>query len=590
MKQELKYFPYPKVRKEQERLCKDIHGFLRDKDKNVMLFQGECGLGKESAVASQIVLALKNKLYDRIIWLIPTSGGKINIKKELDIIFQKTKFNVTYLSSKEMLCNRKKELEKKLKEKIDAYELCSILGKKCPHFKEGTCQYYNQMKKLKKAKIVVCDYNYFLYGFIKERVFTNFLKDKRTLFIVNEVHKLPDRCKRSSSRELSKYSVEKAIGELESEILPYSKVKFEALYYLEKFLKRFNKTIYENSSEIEKEKRMSGSDMGTAEMYFSDIIKTKKDLNMAKKMISLGKRIAKYKLDNDIGVISWTKTVGSFISRMNSTKGYSYYVYYIQEYKMEEGKRHRIGFSSLDPYPVMRMAFKNANKIILYSGTCYPERYIRLLKLYKWGEVYLPEPYASPFLKNRKDIFFRDGLLNLKGRRNKKTIQKSSKDLNRFLTKLEKPIGISCVKPLWARIKPFLNLGKYKLLEEDGMTQENLDKWLKTAKSEDIIQYSPFGRVAQSVDMRFLKSIIMLGVPVSKMDLITRKELEYHRKRFEEKGMEGFWIAYRIIATLPACERAIQSVMRSLRTQKDSVTVVWFDKRWVTNNYAQFVK
>ena len=582
-----KYFPYREIRKGQDKLMEDVYNFLRNKNQRTMLFCGECGLGKEVAISTQIVGMLKDPKsdIDTVVWLVPTDSGKINISKELGKIRGAPEPLILY--NKNRLCQLTETV--KTQEQASAYDICSYLGNKCP--KKDSCKYYKQMEKIKDAKIIVCDYNYFLEGFIRKRLFS-FLKNKKVLFIINEVHLLPKRCQEVMTDEMSMSTVENAIKELNEfskQNRQYGLIK-DGYNNEREFLKtvqqKIQNLLYRNKTEIDRDKAATDSDSGKAIVPF---FLNESDYDNAMSLFKLKRKIIDWKVNNDIGYSSWVEKVANFISRAWRNKNYPFYLYYIGEHKTKRKVKSCIGFVSLDPYPIMKSAFSHATKMILYSGTIYPERYTKMLRLYKFGEVFTPDVYLSPFLENRKDIFYKDGVLDLNGRKNEKVIAKSSHDLQIFLKKSEKPIGIIATRPLWDKIKPHLSINGKRLFEDTG-GQEDLNEWLEKAKNYDIIYYSPFGRVSNSVDMSFLKTVILLGVPVQRMDAITREQINYLKKRLKPlKGEEAFWVALRIISILPACERAIQSVMRGLRTPKDRLTTIFFDKRWVTEQYHKFI-
>jgi Rad3-related DNA helicase len=579
-----KYFPYKEPRKNQDRLIEDVHWFLNQEQKKVMLFQGECGLGKESALASQIALALEKKMFDKVVWLVPTDTGKINIEKELDAV----KVSHLTLHNKSKLCSWVKDLQPTFEEEIDAYELCGSKMKNCPYYSNGKCPYLNQLENIEDAKIIICDYNYFLTGFIREKIFKKYFNGLKVLFLFNEVHILPDRCKQVASNELYITTISQAIDELKK----FKPTETECINYLKKYLARMNKLLITKNAEIIKDKYLTESDVGKAEIP-ARLIVDETDANVAKKLQKLARDIIDAKISRKIGSQSKVKRFGNFIISADyaseTSEKYESVLFYLGEYKTKTGEKIRncIGFSSLDSYPVIKPVFKYMDKLICYSGTCYPERYVKLLRIYKMGEVFTPDAYMSPLLKNRTDIFYKDGLLTLNGRKNTDVLRKSADDLKVFLEKFEKPVAIISTIPLWKKIKPFLD--RTNIFEAESLGQEEVKNWLEEASKKDIIQFSPFSMIAHSIDMSFLKTVILLGVPVRKQDLVARKEIDYLRSKLKEKGMEAFWTAIRLLLTLPACEKAVQSVMRGLRTEKDRLTVVWFDKRYVENAYHKFI-
>lgn len=261
---------------------------------------------------------------------------------------------------------------------------------------------------------------------------------------------------------------------------------------------------------------------------------------------------------------------------MRFTKDLDYYVSYLEK---EAEKKYKIGIACMNPYPLIKEPFDKAEKIIMYSGTLYPDRYLRLFMLGKFGEVFVPEPYKAEYMKNRTDIFYSDGKL-IKTIRDTAKIRKSARELEEVIKNVPKPCAIFAVRPLWSKMKEHLNLRGYKVIEEQ--TEDDKRKLLKNLKKADILVLSPYGSFKQSLDMSFLKTIVILGICDPMLDLITRKTLEYYKGKFlKDKGIKSNWVAYELICRLPAIEKSLQAVGRGIRGEKDKLLAIWFDERWI---------
>lgn len=575
-----KYFSYPKVREEQDRFVEEMDGFLSG-DNKIMLLQGDTGLGKEVGIASQI--AKHRRKFDHVIYCIPTDLGKINIEKELKLIQRQNpgmNFSFVTLYNKETMCSLIKSLQKKYKkEKINIYDLCDKRG--CKIYRDGECEYYKLREKIKNYKIILCDYNYVFNPYIRRTVFKEVFKNKKILLIINECHELPERVKDQFSSKIGSNIFEQCINELEGTHLKKKhkekfKRDFRGIKDVVSFLKKQKKHM--RSLIIRKNGEFIKTVDNKIEMTAKNIIV---NLKIGDRLINLGRDIIKWKLRNKVGASSHIATLGRFIQGAGFGKDFDYYLFYIE--KKKENK-YGLGMACLNPYPMIKEPFEKINKLIMYSGTMYPERYMRLFFLSKFGEVFLPNPYKSAALKNRTDLFYKDGKLDKKTRESA-SIKKSAKELEQILKKIPKPCAVFSVMALWRRMRDHINLGRLKVVEEGS---KNKREFLKKILKSDVTVLTPYGSFTKSIDMSQLASCVVLGMPDPLLDLVTTKTIDYYKIRFvREAGIHAQSVSYRIICRLPAIEKSLQSVGRGIRTPKDRLLAIFFDQRWP--QYSKFV-
>lgn len=145
---------------------------------------------------------------------------------------------------------------------------------------------------------------------------------------------------------------------------------------------------------------------------------------------------------------------------------------------------------------------------------------------------------------------------------------------------MEKPIGIVCTN-LWYEKLDLSSI--YQILNEPGK-QEEVEYWMNNLVPEaPIIRFSPYGRIAQSIDLSYLKSIIFLGLPYQKYDSITEEKINKTSKTL--KGKTGNRRAQATYLTMiePTYERIVQSVMRGLRNENDRLHVIYYDVNFKLN-------
>lgn len=243
---------------------------------------------------------------------------------------------------------------------------------------------------------------------------------------------------------------------------------------------------------------------------------------------------------------------------------------------------HYIGWSPTFVGGFISKALMQTNKFVLYSGTCSPGKFRHTVGLTR-VDILTPPRFESPFLKNRKDIILTKATFNAKKRaKNKKKkasddnfLTETSKDIEMLLSSMPKPAAIVCTNS-WFRTLTFP-----PVILNEPESQDEVNDWLTNqAKNADLIRFSPYGRVAQSVDMSFLRSILFIGFPYSSYDNIAQEKIKRLAKSYKGKsGNAKYAASYRTII-VPACEAVVQSVMRGLRTEKDRLAVIYFDKQF----------
>jgi len=563
-------------RRGQDKLCLDLHTFLRS-DNKVFLFQGDTGLGKERAVASQAVTAIEDGITEKVFWLVPMDTSKINVKKELDAINAPNK-KVLVLHNKDKLCNIKDKISQEPDFSIN--DIPEKLHKEM-HEKFGIgCPYYDQLDAIPESNIIVSDYNYVIDTFIMNRVLK--IKNENNVVIFNEVHMLPDRARDVISQSISSNEIEFAIKEIE-EFEKKTKREFPSIKAFLGSLRFRIEHLYErNKTNIESDKFLGGSSEGKSKIAWNEILEEMEE-ELVPVLESLGTDIIKWKIENKIGARSWCFIISRFLSNVYFNKDYRYVVYFVGEKLTEEKKERRVvvGYQCLDPYPILKSTLERFSKIILYSATLYPDRYIRLFRLNKFGKTINPEKYGSPFpAENRKDLFYEDSQLTKADRDKPEVIQKVSDELNQMIPLLQKPMLIFSVHPLFNKIYPNLKLNGFKILKEiSGTRQEKRKEFMEQILQNDVTFLSVYGSFAQSIDLSGINSVVILGVPIAKLDMMKREMMFYFTSRFlKETGdlKTAKIIAYDLTCFFPAVERAVQCSGRPQRTEQDKVKIVWF--------------
>lgn len=563
-----RYFPHKKIRKEQIKIIDELYKFLRSDSKGLII-AADPGTGKEPCMTSQCLKAMADGLYDMAFFVIPTGSGKINIMKELDAV--KHDMKVLEISSKDILCEWIKDSDDErispMKGEKCGFDLCKSFRQDCP-YNDGNCPYYLQKKDVPDSDIIVCDYNYIFSPFVRKAYGIDDMleKSRRTLLFVNECHKLPARLESIYSKSISSTTIGRAIKELDEHGFADEKILVNRLQ------DGLNDTLADCKAEMEASIKEYGLDIATkkvSSVIFDGVC------DGSGSVLRAGEIIKKKKFKNKKGIISYAEYVGNFMERHNSTKNYSKKnVYYIK--LKNDLETSYLGWTPLYTGGLARAAFEKFDQCVLYSGTCFPDKFKYAVGLQdKNIKIETPGKIDTPFLKNRKDIVLTNSVFKARNRKDEKFLKRVKKEIKQLARLLPKPAAIVCTTG-WFRCLD-LNL---PILKEPE-TPEEVNEWLnEKAAGAEFIYFSPYGRVAQSVDMSFLKSVFFVGYPQKSYDDISVERAGMLAKDLKGKHGSPKYVANYMQFVLPTYEAVIQSAMRGLRTEKDKLTVLFLDKRY----------
>ena len=572
-----KYFPYSHVRDGQKEIISIVHNLIRNRDYDGIIISAASGIGKEACMTSQALLSLEDGLFDKIIFAIPTDAGKENILKELTSV--KHDKNVMKVYSKEILCNWMKETTDERILAIEsegcAFYLCKLQGHRCK-YKDNGCIYEEQKKEMKSADILICDYNYIISPFIRRMSkFEEIFQDNRILLFIDECHMLKPRAEMILTSSISSTTIKRAIEELDKHGFKEEK---EAV---ENILESMKKEISINSAKLRSQ--MDKNYEGLGEVILQPFVMQKfcGSINLGERLLVLGEYVSAYKFENKEGIISYSDIVGNFILRFYRRLPYKDSIVFFLKLK-DDMETSYIGWVPLDVRGFLRRAIKDSDKYVLYSGTCKPKKLINDIGL-RYERVLTPNPIESPYLINRKDIILTKERFCYSNLRDESFSERIKDDLDKLFSNMTKPIGIVCTHNWYEN----LHLSStYDILNEPEK-QEEVGHWLRNLVPEaQIIRFSPYGRVAQSVDMSWLKSIIFLGFPYSRYGPMTEEKINKVAKTFKGKTGNARAMATYVLMIEPAYEKIIQSVMRGLRNENDRLNVIYYDVNYKLNKPA----
>lgn len=570
-----KYFPPYDIREPQKKIVPIIHKFLHEGEYDGLILSAAPGIGKEACVTSQALLALSEGLFDKVIIIIPTDAGKENILKELGVVRHGRK--VIKLMSKDVLCNWMKDSEDERIIAIESdqcsYYLCKSQGHKCK-YKDNGCQYEIQKREFKDADILICDYNYIISPFIRRLSGFEEILQGRVLLLINECHMLRNRAEMIITGSISSTTLMRAISELEE----YGYKKEQKI--LKNMLWSIVKEVSDNREVLESQMDKNYEGFGEIILQASDIKNICGPENIGEKLMAIGEEISEIKFEKKAGIISYSSMIGNFILKFYNRNQYKDSNIFFLRLKNDLDTAY-IGWTPIDVRGFLRKSIKMSSKYILYSGTIKPHRLRNDVGL-AFEKVLTPEPIESPFLINRKDIILTKERFCHTNIKNKSFLTRVKRDISELFSNMEMPIGVVCTNQ-W---RESLKLETYNMLDEP-QTQEEVPNWLRSLVPQaQLVRFSPYGRVAQSVDISCLKSIIFLGFPYPKYSPIAQEKILKMSKTFKGKSGNRKAKATYVQMVEPAYEKIVQSAMRGLRNETDRLNVVYYDVNYKLNKPA----
>src|SRR3989344_7906161 len=580
-------FPYERIRETQKDFVKDILETL-EKDKH-LISHAPTGIGKTASVLSAILpkiikeektlffLTSRHTQHKIAIETLKQIQNKYKEKiSAVDFIGKRlmcSQFGVENLSGNQFYeyCNHIVE-----NEECEFYENSfkdngiSLQGKrflfdsqeKIDHVEDfleqakfsKLCPYETALLKSKKANVIIADYYHVFNPSIRESFFKRSNKFlEKSIIIVDEAHNLPNRLREMMSHSLNSLVIERALKEAE----PYK----EAYDFLRKVEEKFN-FISEN---IEEERLVRKN-----EFEFDEIEQMVKIFDaVAEDVIEIKKR-------------SYVENVSEFL-KIWLNEGPEY-VRIIERRKMSKKDIFRLSYKCLDPSLTMREVI-DISKLVLMSVTLTPLEMYRDLLGFRVDEVILKE-YQNPFPEeNRLNLIVPDTTTKFSKRSNEMYQRISDKcvDFSELI-----PGNVLIFFPSYGLMDTVYNLFKDKnaksiLVERQGMTKEEkeelLNKFRSFKEKGSVLFAVSGGSFSEGIDLPGdeLKSVIIVGLPLSRPDLETRELINYFDHRFGR----GWDYAY----IFPAMIRVIQSAGRCIRSESDKGVIVFLDERYSLSNY-----
>jgi len=616
--EEYKFFSYPVMKKTQEKGIPLVNEWLESPNK-ILILEAPTGHHKESIAITSAITGLSKGIIDKVILVVPTVSARMRDSEEIKLILKKWKnqlpknFLAVIMANKPELCKYKENTK-------DVYQLCQTIVPKgeCLYYKElkrikptidtpncidfndrddikklgnDICPYYLQLSLIKEASLVVCDFNYIIQPILRHRI--NLLKGK-TLIIFNEAHLVPERAMFTNS--LRYFTVEKAIREAKEYGIPK-----EVISELKNVQSAMKKLVGKYSIQI-KQDRFEKQGEGAVKISYHEFSKIIDNIDFKIKLFrKYSKEIIYKKFKRNEKSFSSIDLVAGFLETVNKYKDYiingapngrDSKLLWVSENKEREND---IGFGMTNTLAFVPLyeIFEQTDKMIFMSATLTEKWLMFMLKLYKWRNLtkfeYIPYQYPK---ENRVDIVV-PNLKIMRSKLRKELLDDVIKEVLDSIKKNKTPIDIITTNGIYNKLKE--KLSKKIKVYEIPKGVKSLQKRriiIEKLQTEPYSTMSPYSWPAVSINIPKVRTAIVLGVNIARMNIIARTIISNYAKILEKQGKdkESAWAqSYTLVMTLTAIMKEEQAVGRFQRSDKDKITIEWVDSRY-GKEYLKYIR
>ncbi len=600
----MEFFPFEKVRPEQNKLIADIKNAVENK-KNIIA-HAPTGLGKTAAALTPLIeFAEKNNL--NIFFLTSRNAQHNLIMETLQSINKKTKVNSVDFIGKKHMCPKVRQYNQR---ELNFFDFCKNLRKnkecelylnsfqKAEHSKQAKdfakkiiengpanvekiveltknkfCTYEISILLAKEARVFVGDYFHVFDPSIQKHLFQRIGKElSKTILVIDEAHNLPDRIRNDWTLQLNTFLLKNLADKLKKQhyndfaniIL---KIKDELKNYASDQLFQENE-VYANKQDfvsiIEEASKQNYTSFLNDFSKLSDEIEEREEYD------------------------EFTRFAMFLKFWVNFDKGFARI---LRTEKTKSGKTFpSLEFCCLDPSIITKPLFDEAYSSILMSGTLLPGEMYRDILGFEPEETEI-KVYKNPFPRKNKLVLTSSSITTKYSERSEEMFKRIAASCAYLINSVN---GNSAVFfPSYSFMSKTLfyltAISKKKLfVEKQGMTQQEREELISKFKSNVINGGSALlgvqgANFSEGIDLpgELLKGVAIVGVPLAPPNLRQKSLIDY----FENKLGKGWDYGY----VFPAINRALQAAGRCIRSEKDTGIIAFLDKRFLWDKYRKII-
>lgn len=443
----------------------------------------------------------------------------------------------------------------------------------------GLCPYEISKLLLKKADVIVGNYNYLFMSAARESIFTKAsIEFEDIICVVDEAHSLPNYLTELSTESISTVTLERAFRECE-------RYGSNAAGYLKNLLTAIKMLGEDLQVQPDEVKLLEDT---TIEEILSRALDIKWYDGLLEFSVFLqneGEFIRSMKISEGLPPISYTSRIGIFLERLAESES-SNFVKYIEGFTFRDGAlNYRIGLRLLDPSPIASV-LNNVYATTLISGTLWDmDYYIEVLGFNRDRIDKLELPYSFP--EENRAIFVDLGVTTRFTRRCEEEWAEIAKHIKILRSSIKGAIALYFPSyDVMNAVKQYLKDFEAPIIYEDEDTSfEDVYNFLKS-NSDPMVMAVARGKVSEGVDFSdeagsLLSAVLIVGLPYPKKTELQEALTKYFVKKFGEKGYE--------YANVNPCINALaQAAGRLIRRPEDKGIIVIMDSRTVGRIIKKF--
>jgi DNA excision repair protein ERCC-2 len=447
------------------------------------------------------------------------------------------------------------------------------------------CPYFFSRDFLKKARVSVCNYQWFFNPWIQDKFLESIgVGIEDILLVIDEAHNLPSLSEEIHSLRMGKNTITNARKELRDYFSSSSDAGLEPverlLHASEDLFDTYERGL-KNQDEIEIDARSIIEHLQSS--IHSNLDGTIKLLD------DRGDEIQKQKLEaGRKSPRSFCKAVAQFWSEWQSSTmdKAAYYHCFSAERDRKYSSSYMFEAVCLDPGLVgTKRIMDNVYASISLSGTIIPEAYSAICRVPRPDILRMNSPFDPSHVKT---IILED-VSTAKEQRSNDMYKKYLGKIIEMAHATPKNSAAFCASyGVLKGIKDagfeaeIRRIGKFPIIEKEGMTSSENDdliaQYKEYSRTSDgaVLLGVTGGRNSEGEDFPGdeMNAVMVIGVPYATPTPRVNKKIEYYNKEF---GVEKGWsLAYEI----PAIQKANQACGRPIRTLDDHAVIILADERF----------
>jgi len=566
-------FPYDAYRPGQRDMAVAVYKTIRASER--LYVQSPTGVGKTIATLFPAVKALGQGLSSKIFYLTAKTPGRLVAEKALDDMRQANlHLTSVTLTAKEKICfcppvNCDPEVcvfargyfdkVKKALEEIDHHQAFTRPVIEALARQYEICPFEFSLDLALWVDCIICDYNYAF----DPRVYLHRFFDIPTepyIFLIDEVHNLPDRARAMYSAELDKASV----LHLERTLKPHLPV-------LAKKLGAINKSLLEKRKVCQSEDKKALIEYEPPEKLLKAIqVFSQKAEDWL--MLNQATEFRQELLEFYFLCSNYLRTAEYFDT---------FYVSYFERQGQSDLKARLF---CLDPAPMLAAPLERSQSTIFFSATLLPMDYFT--KLLTGTAEHPKQIFPSPFPVENVSLLIHNGISTKYAQRadSYDAIASAIESIcdahvGNYLVYFPSYAYLTAVFDRLKEILPERQL----LVQERGMTEATRESFLaqfSASNQETLVGLAVMGGIfGEGIDLvgERLIGAVVVGVGVPQVGL----ENDLIKDYFDHQNVSGFAYAYQY----PGFNRVLQATGRVIRTETDRGIIVLIDDRFTHTRY-----